>query len=185
MTLKNEQSTVDRPRISRRELLAYAWISSLAALTLGGLAAFSRFLRPRADAGGAGSVFDLGTLADLPAAGTAPLNYPEGRFWLVRSDAGLLALHKSCTHLDCLYDWDAPSDHFVCPCHGSRFAADGAHLEGPAARSLDRFAVRLTGPDGRILAETDSAGSPVALPRGISDLQVSVDTGRRIPGAPT
>jgi cytochrome b6-f complex iron-sulfur subunit len=185
MTLKSEQSTVDRPRISRRELLTYAWISSLAALTLGGLAAFSRFMRPRSDAGASGSVFDLGTLADLPAAGTAPLNYPEGGFWLVRSDAGLLALRKSCAHLNCLYDWDAQSSQFVCPCHGSLFAADGSHLEGPAARSLDRFVVRLTGPDGRILAETDPSGVPVGLPPGNSDIRVSVDTGRKIPGPPT
>ena len=185
MTPKSEQSAVGRPRVSRRELLTYVWISSLAALTLGGLTAFSRFMRPRVEAGAFGSVFDLGTLADLPAAGTAPLNYPEGRFWLVRSDAGLLALHKTCTHLDCLYDWDAQSGQFVCPCHGSLFAADGSHLEGPAVRSLDRFVVRLTDADGRILAETDPSGAPVSLPPGISDLRVSVDTGRKIPGPPT
>ncbi len=134
------------------------------------------FYQPVAAANQYGGVFELGPLDDLPAVGEPPLHHAEGRFYLMRTEAGLLALHKVCTHLDCLLGWDEQNGRYLCPCHGSQFAADGQVLSGPAERSLSRFVVRLTTDEGVLVAETDSAaGAP--LPAPAADQPQAGDTG--------
>jgi len=54
-----------------------------------------------------------------------------------RDDSGeLRVLSARCTHLGCIVGWN-PADHaWECPCHGSRFAADGTLVQGPATEDL-------------------------------------------------
>ncbi|HUY41924.1 MAG TPA: ubiquinol-cytochrome c reductase iron-sulfur subunit [Candidatus Dormibacteraeota bacterium] len=47
-----------------------------------------------------------------------------------------------CPHLGCRYAWDASANKFLCPCHGSVYNFDGAHLAGPAPRGLDPLPLR-------------------------------------------
>jgi cytochrome b6-f complex iron-sulfur subunit len=66
---------------------------------------------------------------------------PAGRSVAVFRDAeGAWAVSRVCTHLGCIVK-DNP-DGFECPCHGSRFSADGAVTKGPAPRPLPWLKVR-------------------------------------------
>ncbi|MEL6135949.1 MAG: Rieske 2Fe-2S domain-containing protein [Cyanobacteria bacterium J06626_23] len=46
-----------------------------------------------------------------------------------------------CTHLGCTVNWNPETQSFACPCHGSRFDALGAVIEGPAPRALELITV--------------------------------------------
>lgn len=149
--------------VTRRELLNYAWLASLGILAVNTAGITLLFALPRFRVGEFGGVVRVGTLAEMPAENDSPLNNPTGKFWLVRSPAGLLALYKVCTHLDCLFNWDGQEGKFICPCHGSQFDREGNYLSGPAPRSLDHFVTQIVSPEGELLGETDAVtGAPLA-----------------------
>ena len=55
-----------------------------------------------------------------------------------RDDTGALhALSARCTHLGCIVAFNDAERAWECPCHGSRFAVDGAVIQGPANRPLE------------------------------------------------
>lgn len=59
-----------------------------------------------------------------------------------RDDAGgVHALSARCTHLGCIVAFNDAERAWECPCHGSRFGVDGAVLQGPANRPLERKSV--------------------------------------------
>jgi Rieske Fe-S protein len=48
------------------------------------------------------------------------------------------ALSARCTHLGCIVHLNEVERAWECPCHGSRFGLDGAVIQGPANRPLQR-----------------------------------------------
>jgi len=58
------------------------------------------------------------------------------------------ALSAVCPHLGCAVGWDNAAQNFLCPCHDSRFSAEGARLTGPAERGLDALPLAIV--EGRL-----------------------------------
>jgi glycine/D-amino acid oxidase-like deaminating enzyme/nitrite reductase/ring-hydroxylating ferredoxin subunit len=50
----------------------------------------------------------------------------------------LHGLSPVCRHLYCVVDWNAAERSWDCPCHGSRYAGDGAAIQGPTTEDLRR-----------------------------------------------
>jgi glycine/D-amino acid oxidase-like deaminating enzyme/nitrite reductase/ring-hydroxylating ferredoxin subunit len=51
-------------------------------------------------------------------------------------DGTLSVVNARCTHMGCLVAWNSAETSWDCPCHGSRFAPDGAVIDGPATIPL-------------------------------------------------
>jgi cytochrome b6-f complex iron-sulfur subunit len=165
---------------TRREFLYYIWGASI--LLMGGqmTAGLIWFIFPRFRAGEFGGEFFFDPL-DLPAVGDAPLSIPTGRFHVSNTPNGLLALFGVCTHLGCLPRWVPTNTRFECPCHGSKFNADGSWIEGPAPRGLDRFVTTVVYSDGSS-AVTAGDGGPIPLDSNKTITQIRVNTGSRRSG---
>jgi cytochrome b6-f complex iron-sulfur subunit len=177
-----EAVVVDKKPVNRREFLNFAWLVSLGFLSvsLGGVTYL--FSLPRFREGEFGGIVTVGSVGDLPAAGSPPLNFPKVKLWLSNTDQGVVALYKVCTHLGCLYNWNNQETKFICPCHGSEFEPDGQYIRGPAPRNLDRFVIQLETPDGQVLSSTDLVtGDPLQVPQDTNAV-IRVDTGQRILG---
>jgi cytochrome b6-f complex iron-sulfur subunit len=78
----------------------------------------------------------------------------DGTYWL--------ALYQVCVHLGCKVPYRDDCNSFKCPCHGSHYNIDGEYLDGPAPRSLDRFAISFD--SGNLVVDTGQLNQRVQRP---------------------
>jgi len=143
-------SRLEPEPVSRRDLLGWSALgTAIVALVL---AVFGAARLPRAAVVRAPSRKFKVSLPEALLPGEAYL--PPGRSAALYRDAegGVYAISRVCTHLGCLVNTEA--DGFHCPCHGSRFAPDGAVVKGPAPQGLPWFEVARVGPDTYLVDES-------------------------------
>lgn len=139
-----KDNSKETPNITRRMFLQFGlWMSGL--VSAWGIFRFLSYETP-------GEV--LLPFITLDAPNTYPLGFalyiPEVKAWLLRDDQGLYAVSSTCTHLGCTIN--AEKTKFACPCHGSQFDLSGHVIQGPAAKTLPHFEVRLSD-DGRVVID--------------------------------
>jgi len=142
-------------RPTRRRLLA--WLSAALAGALGAAlavpaAALLSFPARRRTVSGGEDPVDVGALEALPEgvpvrvqvrvprrrdAWALVRDVVLGGAWLVRRGGDVRAFSTVCPHAGCAVDWDREESCFSCPCHDSRFDADGRVASGPSPRGLD------------------------------------------------
>ena len=80
---------------------------------------------------------EVGSVREVPAGEGRVLRKGLKKVAVYRDDQG--QIHKmsaTCPHLGCIVGWNGTEKTWDCPCHGSRFSAEGRVLNGPANTDL-------------------------------------------------
>jgi Rieske Fe-S protein len=137
------------PNAARRNFLSLLPLGIFAGMAGAVAAAAFRFLRPAAAAAQQEAKWlDVAPVAELKGekpvmravlaernAGWSTTLEEQNIFILPKQNHQ--ALSGICPHEGCNVTWRDETNNFFCACHDSSFAADGAHLSGPARRGLD------------------------------------------------
>jgi catechol 2,3-dioxygenase-like lactoylglutathione lyase family enzyme/nitrite reductase/ring-hydroxylating ferredoxin subunit len=100
---------------------------------------------------GAGIVA-MGKIDDF-AVGSVTRN-GKGRFFLVREEAGFLAISVWCTHKNGVTVWQKESWHFYCPFHGAKFDTTGCYVGRMGCVPMRLHPVNID-ETGTVLVDTD------------------------------
>ena len=139
--------TMQKP--TRRDFLKLLTRGLLVGSGLLGLGALARYLGYQVESP-TQTEFDLGVAENYPTGSRTLL--AEVPAVLVHAASGFSALSLTCTHLGCTLE--ETGDGFACPCHGSRFSAEGDVRQGPAARQLNSLKVAVN-QDGHVILYTE------------------------------
>lgn len=150
---RSQGSLAVRP--DRRQFLRNAALGAVGSVLALLGAGFGLLLWPRST-GAFGSELTV-RAEDVPAVNAPPFRNIQGKFYMVHTTDGLLALYTKCPHLGCTVPWAGPpeSPHaFQCPCHGSMYNYEGERTGGPAPRPMDLMAVRVDESTGNVIVDT-------------------------------
>ena len=139
----------DGKKLTRRDFLGLIWWGGAGIIAMEGTAAIFASLWPRVKPGAFGAKFRI-DVNELPKnVGDVDVSYlSTGKFFLIRTETGILSVYRKCTHLGCVVPWRANEQsedklsakgRFNCPCHASIFDRHGLVKGGPAPRPLDLF----------------------------------------------
>ncbi|HBY59348.1 MAG TPA: cytochrome B6 [Solibacterales bacterium] len=139
-TAQKQRSRLDPEPMPRRDWLGLSSLWAMSGALLFGLLGLLKL--PKAAVLASPSKKFRVAIPETLAAGEAYV--PPGRSVAIYRDGdGVYAVSTICTHLGCVVK--ANAEGFECPCHGSRFTAQGEVTKGPAPRPLSWLKVSVSG----------------------------------------
>ncbi len=165
----DESFPLESPSMSRRQLLNFLTGAVVAATAGAALYPTSKFFMPPSEVGEDGSILAKDIKGNLIPASQILAESPgtralvaglagEPTYLTLREDGTLhpWGITDNCTHLGCTFPWNANDNQFQCPCHGSRYDAEGRVLRGPAPLPLRLAHVKVEGNNIRISPWTET-----------------------------
>jgi glycine/D-amino acid oxidase-like deaminating enzyme/nitrite reductase/ring-hydroxylating ferredoxin subunit len=112
------------------------------------IAGFTTFVKESADVvgkmiGGWISTEKIEEVSELAKDEARVVKYEDHKLALYKDETGKLhAVNPVCPHAKCIVEWNTAEKSWDCPCHGSRFSADGILLTGPSSLDLEEVELR-------------------------------------------
>lgn len=131
---------------SRRGFLGWFLGTSVGALLLSVLYPIFRFLSPPDIPEATTNQVDAGTVRDpeLLEKGFKIVRFGAEPVLLIKvSDTEYRAFAATCTHLDCIVEYQDVEKRIWCNCHNGEYDLNGRNVAGPPPRPLERFEVHL------------------------------------------
>jgi cytochrome b6-f complex iron-sulfur subunit len=89
-----------------------------------------------------------GTTAEYPPNTGKIFKFGSKPGIMIRTEAGdLKAFSATCTHLDCIVQYDSDAKQIICACHNGIYDLTGKNVAGPPPRPLEEFIVNVSGDD--------------------------------------
>lgn len=165
----SESFSLESPSMSRRQLLNF--LTGAVVATTAGTVVYpaAQFFAAPTEVGTDGSILakDINgnpipasqILVEAPGTRALVAGLAAEPTYLTLQEDGSLhpwGIVDNCTHLGCTFPWNPTDNQFQCPCHGSRYDADGKVVRGPAPLPLKLVRVTLEGEYIRIAPWTEN-----------------------------
>lgn len=89
-----------------------------------------------------------GKTGEFPANSGKIIKFGNKPVLLLRTPTSeLKAFSATCTHLDCIVQYQPESKGIWCACHNGRYNLNGQNISGPPPRPLEEYTVNVRGDD--------------------------------------
>jgi len=134
------------PTPSRRGFLGWFLGTSVGALLLSVLYPILRFVSPPETPEATTNQVEAGNVRDpeLLEKGFKIVRFGADAVLLVKvSETEYRAFSATCTHLDCIVEYQEKEKRIWCNCHNGEYDLNGRNVGGPPPRPLERFDVHI------------------------------------------
>lgn len=130
----------------RRKFLNYLLGTSVGATLLAIFYPVMKFLIPPEVTEAVQNSVVAGKVSEIAVNSGKIIKFGNKPVLLIRTPAGdLKAFSATCTHLDCIVQYQPESSGIWCACHNGRYNLNGQNISGPPPRPLEEYTVNTRG----------------------------------------
>ncbi len=147
--------------VSRRKFLDFLLGGSAISVIVGAIYPVFRYLTPPEQETAVVSSVNLGVSSNFKPNSGQIFRFGKKPGIIIRDREGKFrAFFATCTHLDCIVQYDQKEESIWCACHNGRYDINGTNISGPPPKPLPQLKVNIL-PEGDEVVVTHIEGGNV------------------------